>query len=154
MWRFISSFSVALKNLKAACSTPSFSVTPDSLFNTCWAKTNANYERIEAIRSKSRPHSANRLCSGRSIHVINDGNVSVQQFKTRPPERVNLRKMSYIHNMFFCSGRSSTLEMHALKPPRRVVYHVVDVGCLTSNSSIQDASILSRQACHGTRLQV
>lgn len=78
----------------------------------------ANCGGLETTNSESTAHPTNRLCWGRCIKALACENIPTEQFPTRPPEWVNLRMLSFNHNLFLCSGQSKALELDALKPVR------------------------------------
>lgn len=115
----MSSSFIALKDEKAAYYTSSFPIMSDLLFKICRARTKANCGRLKVTHSESRSHPKNRLCCGRSVHVLAIESARAQLSTTRLQRRVNLRIVSFMHNMFFRSRRSNTLELDILKPARK-----------------------------------
>lgn len=115
MRRFRFSFSTAFANQKAACSTSSSTGKRNLLFNTCWAKMEANCGILEATHSGSWSYPTNHFCRGETKHSLITNNVPAQQSTSRALKRVKLRMMAFIHNVFFCTGWSKTIELYALK---------------------------------------
>lgn len=111
---------LTLTNVKAACYTSSSMVINDFLFNTLQAKMRANCGRLKATHFKSRLLPTNCLFCGRRIHALATENILSQQFSTRPSGRAHLRIMPFIHDMFFCSRRSKSLELNAQEPVRKI----------------------------------
>lgn len=119
MLYFGSSSSIALTNMIAICSTFSFPVATNFLFSTISGKTRVNCGRLERTHSELRPHLTNRLCCGRSVCGLAIENVPAQQSTTRQPGTLSLRMVSFIQNLFLCSGRSNTQEPDALLPAQK-----------------------------------
>lgn len=92
---------------------------PDLLTNLYWEKTNDSLEKLKMIYSGSRSHATKRLWGGRTIHSLEIENLPAQRATTKPLERMNLRMLSFLNNMFYCSGQSSILQPNEVKPARK-----------------------------------
>lgn len=146
-------FSTVSTNMEAAYCTFSSPEMADSMFNSCRARNRASSRNLERTYSEYRSQPINRRCCGRSTHALDIANVPARQYTTRPTEKMNLRAMFLINIMTNCSEKSSTFELDTAKPVWKTSASCGRRGKFDIRLSIQDVSIICRQARLSTRVQ-
>lgn len=108
--------SITIDYMIAARCTLLSSITPNFIFSISCTKICVNSEGLETTHSKSESHPKICLRCERNIHALGAENVRAQKPTIRLLGRVNLRIISIIRGMLFCSGLGKTLELDTLEP--------------------------------------
>lgn len=109
---------VALTNVEAICYPSSSPIVSDSLFTTRRANMRANCGSLKR-RSLGPGHIQQTTCAMVEAYALAIENLPTQQLTARPPVKVNMCMMSFIHNTFFRSKQSNSLEPDAIESARK-----------------------------------
>lgn len=80
----------------------------DFLLNSCRAESKISCKIVSVTQLEYPSHHVNFLYLGRNLHDLETEKVQARASTTRFPRFVSFCMMSFIHIVFFCSGRRST----------------------------------------------